>query len=724
MKEVLVPVFSAPSVVAKGRTTFFRFDKEVVVEAPGTLIAGLIRLCDGQRSLEDVIAVLKDKWDESSLRELASDLVSSGVLVDSRNFAGAVWSLVENPQRFPTLRSDEDVERMVALARTRDEGNRPTISLNVSSSPLSDLLNSRRSTRSFSARDISPQDLSDILWSGYGKTDGTGYHRTVPSAGALYPLAFHVALLREVGGIGNGVYEISASSPKTVGLELVRSDLNKLARAFVDPLVLEAAAGVVIISGSFGITGEKYGNRSALFVPLEAGHAAQNIHLAASEKGLATVEIGGFLEGSLSEAIGLHDDYRPLTAILFGYEGNAEEKQKIGVTVLWGNPVADSYRVPFAIAIARVSPERSWSYGRAFSPPLAATKAVSEAKEWGACGYKPSSLIKAKVSDISDAIDPREIVRFHPAQYRLKNFPFAPFSVESEYEWVTGRDEMSGRDCRVIADLVYFPTARTRMPYAYANSSGAAANPDRNAAAVTSVLELVERDSFMTTYLARLSSPAVALETLPEEIGKRVSDLEKAGFRIWIKDISLGLAPVVFVYAQNEEIFYTTCAACSSFDLEHAVSHPLMEVEGSVLARLQNGPPDDKSPRNVWVPSDHGALYEQKRFFRRADFLTLGRDVVPFGRIGRNSASSWRELMDIFSVKGWKLITIPLQLPESLGGNGDLHIVRSIVPGMVPMTFGYRQEPAGMERLYEVAGKFGKPSFSYKDITKFPHPFA
>jgi oxalate decarboxylase/phosphoglucose isomerase-like protein (cupin superfamily) len=41
--------------------------------------------------------------------------------------------------------------------------------------------------------------------------------------------------------------------------------------------MLEKAHGVVVISGSFKITGQKYGNRSLLYVPLEAGHVAQNM---------------------------------------------------------------------------------------------------------------------------------------------------------------------------------------------------------------------------------------------------------------------------------------------------------------------------------------------------------------------------------------------------------------------------------------------------------------
>jgi len=81
-------------------------------------------------------------------------------------------------------------------------------------------------------------------------------------------------------------------------------------------------------------------------------------------------------------------------------------------------------------------------------------------------------------------------------------------------------------------------------------------------------------------------------------------------------------------------------------------------------------------------------------------------------------------LLDQFSNRGWRLFTIPLRLSKKLSGNDDLSIIRSIVPGMIPMTFGFRQEPAGMERIYAVGKELGIRNFSYRRMTKFPHPFA
>lgn len=88
------------------------------------------------------------------------------------------------------------------------------------------------------------------------------------------------------------------------------------------------AHGVIVISGSFRIAGEKYGNRGMLYVLLEAGHVAQNINLAAVERDVATVEIGGFVDTLLAKAINLPKYYHPLITVVFG-KRPAKSKSRI-----------------------------------------------------------------------------------------------------------------------------------------------------------------------------------------------------------------------------------------------------------------------------------------------------------------------------------------------------------------------------------------------------------
>lgn len=712
-----------PSVVNSRRTIFYGTSARIVVEAPGRLMRQLIEACNGTRSLNSIVRPLKKEWDENSLRGLLKELHRRSIIVDSRSLASTAWKLAENPSTFPSFISDARAAILGEQAQARHKrGSGNALLYQATQGPLGELLERRRSVRSFSKEPVALQNLISILWSAYGEINGSHGRRTVPSAGALYPLVLHVGLCRQVGELSPGVYRVCLGSPGAVGFHPVSTDIGRFIRAFLDPLMIEEANGAIVISGSFGIAGEKYTNRSILYVPLEAGHAAQNIHLAASENSVAAVEIGGFVEKLLAGAIRLPRQYRPLTTVVFGCEGEDKIPHPVGTD--WAVPMAGQYRPPFTVALARVSANlnKDWSCGRDVSPSMAHTKAVAEAREWAAAGCVPA-LVTARFADLDTAIDPRTVIRFHPSQHRRKGFPFALFDEDAEYEWAEGQDELTGEKVHILADLVYFPYTSSGLPYAYANSSGVAAHPDRQKAVETSTLELIERDSFMIAYLTKLAFPTVAPKTLPEKIRRRVRQLEEIGFRVWIKDHTLDLAPVVFVFAQNAVLHYTTCASCANMDIEYGIDHALMEVEASVLGRLQNGPSAFRQPRKVAMPADHGAIYEQKPFFRRADFMAHGGKAIAFRNVGRLAARSWHNLLGRFAAKQWRLFTVPLSLSEEYGGNGDLHIIRSIVPGMVPMTFGYQQEPGGMERIYAVVKSFGGRATSYRDLPRFPHPF-
>lgn len=713
---------STTAKVTQTKTVFLQHDQKIIIDAPGPLMGLLVTLCDGTLTKMQIIDSLASEWDKASVVELVDELLRLELLIDPKYMCEGVWEFATNPSRYARAVSDEEAAALAGKAWKRQQsasaGSKHYLRSTFS---FGNLLEDRCSTRNFSELPVEIQNIVDMLWSGYGECSNS--KRTVPSAGALYPVVLYLALMRTSDEFLPGVYRVSVNKKWSVGLEKVSEDVARLQRAFMDPLMAEKAHGAIVIGGSLRYTAEKYGNRSMLYVPLEVGHVAQNIHLAAYSHKLATVEIGGFAEDMLRTACGMPSEYLPMTTILFGHPSQEVNDTTSVSEVEWVIPTAKSYQAPFAIAQARVSTElnEDWSYGRDSSPQMAMIKAVAEAKEWASCSCVPEGLLKARLNDVPNMIDPRTIIQFHESQYELPDFPLEPFDETLAYEWVEGNDELAGGKKYLLADLVYFPYFGEAPPYLFANSSGVAAHPDLKQAVESSTLELIERDSFMIAYLTGLEYPTISVDSLPKNLQKRISMLQQEGFEITIKNHTLDLAPVVTIFAQNEALAYTNCASCSRFEMESAIDHALMEVEASVLARLRNGPSEALAPSEVVMPLHHGALYEQKKYFRRADFMLKG-EVCLMQEVSA-SVNNWSGLLDALEQKDFSLITTKFFLSEKYGGNGDLHIVRSVIPGLVPMTFGYRQEPGDMQRLYEVAKQRGK-RLTYGNIRKFPHPFA
>ena len=77
--------------------------------------------------------------------------------------------------------------------------------------PLAEAIARRRSIRDFTPEPITQSELSEILWAAQGITNKSWRCRTVPSAGATYPLEFFVVC----GGIkemDDGIYHYNIDS--------------------------------------------------------------------------------------------------------------------------------------------------------------------------------------------------------------------------------------------------------------------------------------------------------------------------------------------------------------------------------------------------------------------------------------------------------------------------------------------------------------------------------
>jgi len=126
--------------------------------------------------------------------------------------------------------------------------------------------------------------------------------RAAPSGGALYPLELY-AVCHRVEGLEVALYHYD---PLLHGLELL-GPLTGRAGADLTPYgeVLSDSAAVVAITAVFWRSRFKYGARAYRFTLTEAGHVAQNLLLAATALGLASVPVGGFYDRKVDDFIGV-----------------------------------------------------------------------------------------------------------------------------------------------------------------------------------------------------------------------------------------------------------------------------------------------------------------------------------------------------------------------------------------------------------------------------------
>lgn len=170
----------------------------------------------------------------------------------------------------------------------------------------------RRSVRHFSSDPISQSQLSQILWAAQGISDSRFKFRTVPSAGACYPLEiFVVCGLNGVEGIAEGIYHYNIAS-HLLTQHYAGEVRPELARAALNQESIYQASVDVVICALYERTAVRYGDRGERYVHMEVGHVGQNIYLQATALGLATVAIGAFYDGEVSQVLRLDEPLKPL----------------------------------------------------------------------------------------------------------------------------------------------------------------------------------------------------------------------------------------------------------------------------------------------------------------------------------------------------------------------------------------------------------------------------
>lgn len=175
--------------------------------------------------------------------------------------------------------------------------------------PVEEALFKRKSVRDFKDMPLTFSEVSQLLWAAQGIT-GAGGRRTAPSAGALYPLEIYV-VAANVNGLLAGIYKYRPNRHEL--LRIIKGDKrNDLCDAALGQSSIRRSAAVIVLSGVYERTTEKYGERGIRYVHMEVGHAAQNIYLQAVSLGLGTVVIGAFRDEAVKRIFKMAGGEMPL----------------------------------------------------------------------------------------------------------------------------------------------------------------------------------------------------------------------------------------------------------------------------------------------------------------------------------------------------------------------------------------------------------------------------
>ncbi|MDT0716828.1 SagB/ThcOx family dehydrogenase [Staphylococcus chromogenes] len=181
----------------------------------------------------------------------------------------------------------------------------------------------RRTSWNFTKKDMSVQELKQILFYSFGVSDVSEMKRTYPSGGQFYSVEIYVIPTERMvrnNILDSKVYKYNVNKNELV--EIADVDLTKInqisASIDVGFFTLEDCQFTVFLVGNDKDISIKYLDLTYRIMLLEAGHMAQNFLLVNTYFNYSTVPIGGYNEGIIKELLNIDKNDMVLYTLLGG----------------------------------------------------------------------------------------------------------------------------------------------------------------------------------------------------------------------------------------------------------------------------------------------------------------------------------------------------------------------------------------------------------------------
>jgi len=383
--------------------------------------------------------------------------------------------------------------------------------------------------------------------------------------------------------------------------------------------------------------------------------------------------------------------------------------------------------------------------GKGMSEPAAQTSAVGEAVERYSAGvWAPEELRYCRRSELDErSIDPVDLVLFRPEQY--PGLHYRPYTGDNRLGWIRGRSLSQG-------DVVWVPAIAVLMSYSpvlteeylfQTTSNGLAAGPTLAHAILSAALEVVERDAFLLTWLARLPVRRVPAAGHPDpDVRTIVETHARRGVAIELYRLDVGHPVPAFAAAAIEEGSDASGPAAvfgmgAAYDAADAARQAIIEVAQirPALRRRMRTPEGRErlarlavDPHAVATIEDHDLRYASQHALPALSFLRGAPEVAPPWHDGPTHGDPAVQLArlcdDLAAGPHAELVYVNLTSPE-LAALG-LYTARAVIPGMQPIDFGWPERRLGGARLRELPAALGLRAgpLELDAINDAPHPIA
>jgi ribosomal protein S12 methylthiotransferase accessory factor len=380
--------------------------------------------------------------------------------------------------------------------------------------------------------------------------------------------------------------------------------------------------------------------------------------------------------------------------------------------------------------------------GKGMTMRDAKRSAIGEALErYSACFLPEGSVHMSDRSGLeTDSLDPTRLVLF--AEHQYESLPYCRWDPNAMIGWTDATDLHSMQTCAVPAMAVY-------LGYQHSNSSerlfsltsnGLAAGGSVEAATLAAAVEVIERDAFLTGWLANLPAARIDHTSVHDEALTGICALY-ARRGVTIELYRLPTDTPVFVIAalgvaQDGHLPAAVLGLGADFDPAVACRKAALEVgqmRPSLRLRLRDSKTRARMADLVAEPSlvadldDHSLLFADPSMLPAFDSWRQSaesgwdcREEAPPQSVRDRLAA----LTAAITAAGSQLLMVDLT-PADMAALG-IFTVRVLLADFQPIHFGANEARLGGTRLYELPHRLGLRDHPLlvDDLCLLPHPLA
>lgn len=348
----------------------------------------------------------------------------------------------------------------------------------------------------------------------------------------------------------------------------------------------------------------------------------------------------------------------------------------------------------------------------------------------------------------ASALDPAEC-GLYTDEFYAGSPHYVPYHPDLPIPWVWGYSLRDERSVLVPAAITYYHLGDQRNRFVQECSNGCASGGCPEEAILHGLLELVERDAFVTAWFAGPRLPEIDPRSCARVHTRLLIDrISMYGYDIRLFDARIQFpVPVVVVVAQRRDGGMGTLlfGAGASLDPEQAIASGLYEIAAGIPTFKQNteriaGVLRAKAADFDLVHSlsDHAPLFGLPEMARYARHLLgdTGRpaDLPPVAEVYRDWQRHRPRTLDLlddllFCVRsvtraGFDVIAVDQTSPEQ--AEISLNTASVVVPGLLPIDFGWRRQRAlHLPRTRTVLREAGlrDRDLDPAELNRAPHPF-